>query len=229
MRDLGGRISLTAVVTRDVCSRIIRAVKDCGADVDELWQNVNRTRGNVIMGDSSELILGERKPYNYCGLELYVHPNGFLQVNSGVAEKLYAKVSELASRANVDRIIDAYSGSGVLTAMLSGSAKEVIGVEIERAAVDSADELMRGNGIANVRNICGDCADVIPRLLSGGGTETKKAPKTAERSAVFGAFIGISLPNAPCPFSARAGRAACPRRSVPGGQRCRAATAAARR
>lgn len=171
VRDLGGRISLTAVVTRDVRSRIIRAVKDCGADVDELWQNVNRTRGNVIMGDSSELILGERKPYNYCGLELYVHPNGFLQVNSGVAEKLYAKISELASRANVDRIIDAYSGSGVLTAMLSGSAKEVIGVEIERAAVDSADELMRGNGIANVRNICGDCADVIPRLLSGGGTE----------------------------------------------------------
>ena len=174
VRDLGGRISLTAVVTRDLNARLICAVKECGAEVDELWQNINRTRGNVIMGEGSELILGERKPYYYCGLELFVHPNGFLQVNTGVAEKLYAKVAELASRANADRIIDAYSGSGVLTALLSRNAKTVIGVEIEKAAVDSADELMRANGITNVRNICGDCADVIPRLLSGGNPDSEK-------------------------------------------------------
>lgn len=171
VRDLGGRISLVAVVTRDLRSRLISAAKECGAHIDELWQNINRTRGNVITDGDSELIYGERAPYMFCGIKLFVHPDGFLQVNIGVAEKLYARIKDMAAHTGARRIIDAYSGSGVLTALLSESAEEVIGVEIEKAAVDSADEFMRGNGIANVRNICGDCADVIPRLLSDGGSE----------------------------------------------------------
>ena len=175
VRDLGGKISLVAVVTRDLRGRILRAAEECGITADELWQNINVSRGNVILGKDSELIGGAPIAYELCGLKLHIHPNGFLQVNAGVAQKLYETITELAAAANAGRIIDAYSGSGVLTALLSKSAKQVIGVEIEKAAVDSADELMRANGIINVRNICGDCADAIPRLLSGGSANSEES------------------------------------------------------
>ena len=170
VRDLGGAVSLTAVLTsrsRGLRDRLADAASAELPGLGELWLNVNRSPGNVIMGGETELVAGSRVPVDIMGMRTYVHPCGFMQVNPSVMRKLYTAVTEQAAAAAPDTIIDAYSGGGTLTALLAPHARSVIGVEIERAASESADELVASLGLTNVRNICGDCASVLPGLLAG--------------------------------------------------------------
>lgn len=173
VRDLGGRLSLTVVATRDVSDRVIAECHALGVSADELWLNINATRGNVIMGRETKLIKGESVRFEVMGLPATVHPKGFLQVNQNVADKLYAALIDHVRELAPDTVIDAYSGGGTLTAMIAPYVKNAIGVEIESAAVESANVLARRQGLTNICNICGDCAVVLPELIkSRGGSET---------------------------------------------------------
>lgn len=172
VRDLGGRLSLTAVATRDVAAELIKACVDLGFATDELWLNINTSQGNAIMGDRTTLVGGRQELHTVMGLRASVHPKGFLQVNPGVADMLYGALIARAKELAPDVIVDAYSGGGTLTALLASCAKEVVGVEIEPAASASADELVARLGLTGVRNVCGDCAVVLPSLISGAGERT---------------------------------------------------------
>ena len=169
LRSVGGRLGAVFVVTRDLSRRILRAAESAGIKADELWMNINDTRGNVILGRETRLLAGECADIDiFLGgrrLPVSVHPNAFFQVNAGIAEKLYSAVRAEAASFGADTIIDAYSGGGLMTALLSDIAPRVIGVEIEPTAVAGADELMKKAGITNVRNILGDCAEVLPGLI----------------------------------------------------------------
>lgn len=165
VRDLGGRISLAVVATRDIAGKLEAACEVESIAADELWLNINAARGNVIMGEQTRLISGSREFYEVLGMETSVHPKGFLQVNQSVADKLYGAVIAAAKKLAPDLIIDAYSGGGTLTALLADCAREVVGVEIEPAASASASELTARLGLTSVRNILGDCAVVLPELI----------------------------------------------------------------
>ncbi len=164
VRDLGG-LSLTAVTTSDSGKKLVKAAEELGVEVAELWNNVNPGRNNVIMGERTTLVAGARTPARLHGMTVEVHPKGFVQVNSSVADKLYDALTERIGEI-VDTIIDAYSGGGTLTAMLAPYAKKVIGVEIEPNASESAKKLADALGLKNVKNVCGDCAKVLPGLVS---------------------------------------------------------------
>ena len=165
VRDLGGRISLTAVATRVVADKLRQACAEMQIGADELWLNVNNARGNVIMGNETRLVSGAPALHTVMGLPTSVHPKGFLQVNQNVADKLYGALVAAAKELAPDLTIDAYSGGGTLTALLAPYAKETVGVEIEPAASASAAELTARLGLSTVRNVCGDCAKVLPDLI----------------------------------------------------------------
>lgn len=172
VRDLGGRLSLTAVATRDIASQLAKACAELGVAADELWLNINTSQGNAIMGDRTVLIGGRQELHTVMGLPTSVHPKGFLQVNAGVANALYGALLAKAQELAPTKIVDAYSGGGTLTALLAVCAREVVGVEIEPAASAAADELAARLQLTNVRNICGDCAAVLPSLISGADERT---------------------------------------------------------
>ena len=193
-REFGGRLSVTFVVTRDLSSRLIKAASEAGIKADELWMNINSEQSNVILGRDTSLLTGDRRDVdifiNGRRMPVSVHPNAFFQVNDGIAEKLYTAVRRCASEGTHNRIIDAYSGGGLMTAMLSDCAGSVIGVEIEPAAVEGADELMKKAGITNVRNILGDCADKLPELMRDSKSDTMivlDPPRTGCSSEVISA------------------------------------------
>lgn len=185
VRDFGNRVSLTVVATHDVSEKVRNVCSNSGAD--EVWLNINKQDNNVIMGDKTVLVTGEWLPHETLGIKTCVHPKGFMQVNDSVMKKLYSAVTERAKQINPDRIIDAYSGGGTLTALLSPYAKEVVGVEIEQAAVNSAMELTKDMELTNVRHICGDCAKVVPKLTNNtlSAHRAVQAPSAAETSDVL--------------------------------------------
>ena len=62
-------------------------------------------------------------------------------------------------------VIDAYSGGGLMTAMIAKKAKAVYGIEYLREAVDCADALKKKNALDNMQNICGLVEEQIQGVL----------------------------------------------------------------
>lgn len=187
-----------------------------------LWVNVNRERTNVILGKQFTHICGERSVFGESmGIRYGVHPNSFAQVNDAVRDKIYAKAVEFAGEESEGCIIDAYSGAGLLTAILSRHCKQVYGIEIVPQAVEDADRLCRENGICNMRNFSGDCAELLPPLMARLRGEAVATLPSALKGVPKGEFrnspvtVVLDPPRKGCaPEVLRALLQACPERIV---------------
>ncbi len=90
-------------------------------------------------------------------------PNAFHQVNNKVSEELYR---EVLSSVVGDIVINAYSGAGVLSGIIAKSGKTVYGIELGASEHQSAEKLKEENKLNKLFNIKGDCAKVLPNLIS---------------------------------------------------------------
>ena len=80
--------------------------------------------------------------------------NSFYQVNDEVKNIIYSDI--LANISTSDKVLDAYSGSGLLSACMARKAKLVTGVEIVPSATQNANKLKELNDLKNLQNINGD-------------------------------------------------------------------------
>ena len=133
-----------------------------------LWHNVNDGSGNGVFGPTFRLVFGPGKYYAHeCGVRFCVGPNTFLQVNRSVCRKLYERTARFAAECGAGTVIDAYSGCGILTAMLARQADLAVGIEAVEEAVECADEVVLLNRLeGKMRNICGRVEDKLSELLA---------------------------------------------------------------
>lgn len=92
-----------------------------------------------------------------------IEPMTFLQVNNEVKTLIYDQIISRVKGYN--NVLDAYSGAGLLSAVLAKNCKQVYAIEIDSSANKSCQELCKSNNINNVTSICGDCASEITKLL----------------------------------------------------------------
>lgn len=119
--------------------------------------------GEILESDKTKVfcVQGNKKLCSQKGeLKFFVDISAFNQINDGVADKLYDYVLSIV---NQKRVINAYSGQGVLTAMLSSVSKFVYGIEFQVSAHNSAEKLCAN--LQNVENICGRVEDKISNIL----------------------------------------------------------------
>ena len=123
---------------------------------------------NVILGEKFNLLFGE--PYYYTeefGVKYKVVPESFMQVNGSVKRKLYTDVVRSLSSDLDTVVIDAYSGAGLMTALISQNAKKAYGIEIVKEAVDAGNVLAKENGLSSkVENVCAPCEEELPKLIA---------------------------------------------------------------
>lgn len=132
-----------------------------------LYININDSRSNVIYGDEFRLVKGKGEyESEMLGIKYGIGVRSFMQVNSDVCQKLYKKVSEEIGNTQNSTVIDAYSGAGLMTAILAKQAKKAIGIEIIKEAVDCANQLAITNGLSDkMTNYCGKCEEVLPKII----------------------------------------------------------------
>lgn len=119
--------------------------------------NINRKKTNVIFGDKT---IGDgRITDTVCGNKVILSPESFYQVNTPQAENLYKIAKDFSGVTEEDTVLDLFCGSGTISMYLAKSAKKVIGIEIDKCAVDNAKENAELNGIKNIDFICADLAD----------------------------------------------------------------------
>lgn len=126
--------------------------------------NINKLKNNVILGDifidvygNNQIDIEENK------IKYSISNRSFLQVNDQIKNIMYQKIFEEIENGVV---IDAYSGAGLLSAMMAKHAKFVYGIEIVEEATKLAEKLKENNLIQNLKNINGDCAIELPNLLN---------------------------------------------------------------
>ncbi|MBO5926757.1 MAG: 23S rRNA (uracil(1939)-C(5))-methyltransferase RlmD, partial [Clostridia bacterium] len=129
--------------------------------------NENTLNNNVILGDKFNLVFGPNCYYNeISGIKYPVYPESFSQVNDYIKTKLYQNVVKQLNITSESVVIDAYSGAGLMTAMIALNAKKAIGIEIVNEAVLSANELAKINNLSDkMVNICAPCELVLPEII----------------------------------------------------------------
>ena len=75
-----------------------------------LYFSPNKKTGNVILGDTEQLVYGEETSHNIDGIDVKINSFSFLQVNLDVMSILYNKVAEELSNFDGD-IVELYSGT----------------------------------------------------------------------------------------------------------------------
>ena len=145
---------------------------DCGEIYGFLKSKFDKIGLSIIISDNSKDILGgkylhmyglEKIPIEEFGIKYEIDNRSFYQVNTLVKHKLY---DVILSEVNLNSIvIDGYSGAGLLTAILSQKCKQAIGVEINKSASRSAEDLKVKNGLNNVEFINNDFKKVIEKYL----------------------------------------------------------------
>lgn len=135
-------------------------------DIDEnmlgLFECIKKTDNNVILeGDAVHLFGLKNIDFEILGINASVSPMSFFQVNVNVMEKIYNLVNQLVFG---ETVVDAYSGAGLMSAILSKSAKRVYAIEIVEDATKDANRLKKLNNISNLENINGDVSVVLPNL-----------------------------------------------------------------
>ena len=169
VREIGGKFIICIVINGQkiensdyLISRISEKFK-----YFNLYININTFDSNVIFGKRFICLYGEKKfDEEEFGISFYAGPETFVQINSEIRRKLYDKVIKLAGVDN-SLIIDAYSGGGLLTALLAKNCGMAYGIEIINEAVSCADELAENNGlIGKMINICGKVEEKLKPLLN---------------------------------------------------------------
>jgi 23S rRNA (uracil1939-C5)-methyltransferase len=95
------------------------------------------------------------------GRRFRVSAASFFQVNTAQAGELCRKVLQLAALTGTERVVDLYSGVGMLSIVLAQAAGVVTGVELDPGAVEDARTNAEMAGCSNVTFVAGDVEEVL--------------------------------------------------------------------
>jgi len=144
-------------------------------NIKGIIQNINRERGNVILGNEEKILYGEPWLHeDLMRLRFRVHYRSFWQVNTGTLELIIEHLrSQLVPQ---DVIYDLYAGIGVLGLTLAERVQQVLCIEENKAATSDGEENIRLNGIENAGFLCAKTEDALPALLDSGKTTMEQKP-----------------------------------------------------
>lgn len=147
-------------------SKIARDLIGVFPEIKSVVQNINRSRENVILGNTNRVLWGKDNITEKIGsLQFKISANSFFQVNPVQLQTLYDKALEYAALSWKELVLDAYCGVGSLTLVLAKKAKQVFGIESVAEAIFNARENAKLNGVENVEFLTGTVEKVLPNLL----------------------------------------------------------------
>ena len=134
-------------------------------EVKSLIQNVNKQRGNKILGLKNYTLYGDDFILdNIGGIDFEISPLSFFQVNPRQTETLYNKALEFADLKGDETVFDLYCGIGSISLFLAKNAKKVYGVEVVAQSIRDAKRNAKRNGIFNAEFVVGKAEEMIPKL-----------------------------------------------------------------
>lgn len=138
-------------------------------EIKTIVLNINNRFGPVVLGSTEKVIYGEGYIEDIlCGNRFRISPKSFYQINPVQCEKLYATAINFADLKGNETIIDAYCGIGTIGITASSSVKQVIGIELNKDAVQDAIVNAKINKIKNCWFTQGDAGEYMTKMALQG-------------------------------------------------------------
>lgn len=113
--------------------------------------NYNRERTNAIFGSETRCVAGQPcLREEFAGLQFQIRPDTFFQVHTEQAEALLEVMLDQLNLRGDETVVDAYCGVGAMSLPLAQRVQQVIGLEMQPAAVDQANQNAAVNQVQNV-------------------------------------------------------------------------------
>lgn len=149
---------LIVMVTRSsklpFSNTIVRAMVERFPAIIGIVQNINREKGNVILGMDEKILYGESFLQDTLSdIRFNIHYRSFWQINTGTMENVLQRIRALMKPSY--KVIDGYCGIGAIGLCLANEIAELVGIEEVPEAIENAKQNAVANGIANTRFICG--------------------------------------------------------------------------
>lgn len=158
-------VLVVLVATQPVPQEIAEKIFHALPEIKGVVENINASTSNTILGKRFTTLIGEGKiEEEILGLKFKVSPASFFQVNPAQAENLYRAAIDKMELTGKEKVLDAFCGVGTLSLLMAKQAKEVIGVEIVKEAIDDAKENARLNGLDNATFVAAAAERFIPTL-----------------------------------------------------------------
>lgn len=154
--------------------------------------NRNTQANNVIFGPETRCLAG--KPYLeeiFAGLRLQIGPETFFQVYTEQAEALLTVIEQWLALQGTEFIVDAYCGIGTLALPLARRSRQVLGLEIQREAVEQAQQNAQLNGLDNVSFLVGSVETLLPQLTEHPSVVLLDPPRKGCDRAVLDSLLQI--------------------------------------
>ena len=137
--------------------------------ITTIVQNVNDRKTSVVLGDMEKVLYGKGFILDtLCGKTYAISPRSFYQINHAQTEVLYGLAVEAAKLTGKEVVLDAYCGIGTIGLTAADHAKQVVGVELNRDAVQDAIGNARHNGVKNARFFAADATRWIGEAAAAG-------------------------------------------------------------
>lgn len=150
-------------------NNFVGALLKAHPEITTVVQNINSKHTNLVLGDINKTIFGDGYiEDSLCGCTFRISPQSFYQINPAQTEKLYSLAVEYAGLTGKERVIDAYCGTGTIGIIASKFAGEVIGAELNAAAVRDAKANAVRNNATNIRFICADAGQFMRDMAAEG-------------------------------------------------------------
>ncbi|MGM9970625.1 MAG: 23S rRNA (uracil(1939)-C(5))-methyltransferase RlmD [Anaeroplasma sp.] len=146
-------------------NNVIKDLKKEELGIKTIVQNVNTRDTSIVLGDKERVLYGPGYIYEYVGeYKFKISPKSFFQINTNGMQKLYNLAIEKANITNNDLVIDAYCGVGTISIFASKYAKKVIGVELNKQAIQDAIINAKINSIKNIDFIADDATNFMTNM-----------------------------------------------------------------
>ena len=168
-REIEGKLIITLVCLRQIrnVDKYVNILRKNLNKEFSLYININASKNNVIYGKEFTLIYGDGTYQGeMLGIKFPMSVESFMQVNTSVCKKLYSTVKQKLDTKDNSVVIDAYSGAGLMSALIAKDSEKVIGVEYVKEAVELSNKLAKNNNLDNVFNFQGKCEDIMPDIIA---------------------------------------------------------------
>lgn len=173
--DTRGNYMLVLVINGEEIpaqERLMQLLTMALPQVTSVVLNVNKKRGNTILGDRNIVLKGSGWLYTMIGdMQFRIGPNSFLQVNHGQTEVLYHQLLRQLGLGRGERVLDLFCGIGTISLMAARHALHVTGIEYVREAAENASFNAQMNDIGNADFIAGDADELTKRVLEEEGAD----------------------------------------------------------
>lgn len=152
-------------ILRSLAARLRERVPE----LSSVWLNFNPSAGNAIFGSEWKLLSGEPFLRERLGdLVFRVSPGAFLQANREQASWAYREARRWLAGEGDGTAWDLYCGVGGIALHLATGFARVLGAESSAEAISDASATAVSEGLAHVRFLTGNAAELLPLLEAEG-------------------------------------------------------------